>query len=181
MNASEAESTPEDRIDSAHRELEIALRETLLDRMRTATPVFFERLVIELLKKMGYGGFRSDAGQHLGGSGDRGVDGMINLDTLGIDRIYVQAKRYAADNAIAAEAVHSFAGALDRKGASRGVFITTSFFTKDALASASEFRTKNIALVDGDMLAELLIKHDVAVREDRRVTIKKIDEDFFEE
>src|SRR5690606_34924698 len=108
------ETTPEDRIDAALNEIDVALREALLDRVRTATAAFFERLVIELLKRMGYGGFRPDAGQHLGGPGDRGVDGMINLDTLGIDRIYIQAKRYAEDNVVAADTVHSFAGALDR-------------------------------------------------------------------
>lgn len=176
-----ADATPEERIDAAHKELEVALREGLLDRIRAATPTFFERLVIELLQRMGYGGFRPDAGQHLGGPGDRGVDGMINLDALGIDKIYIQAKRYAEDNTIAADTVHSFAGALDRKGASRGVFITTSSFTRDALASAAEFRTKQIVLIDGDRLADLLIAHDVAVREDRRVTIKRLDEDFFDE
>jgi restriction system protein len=175
------EATPEDRIDAALKEMDIALRETLLDRIREASPAFFERLVIELLKRMGYGGFRADAGQHLGGPGDRGVDGMINLDTLGIDRIYIQAKRYAEENIVAADTVHSFAGALDRKGASRGVFITTSSFTRDALASVGEFRTKQIILIDGDRLADLLITHDVAVREDRRVLVKRLDEDFFEE
>ncbi len=175
------QTTPEDRIDTALNEIDVALREALLDRVRTSTPAFFERLVLELLQRMGYGGFRPDAGQHLGGPGDRGVDGMINLDVLGIDRIYIQAKRYAEDNAVAADTVHSFAGALDRKGASRGVFITTSSFTRDALTSASEFRTKQIVLIDGEKLADLLIVHDVAVREDRRVLIKRLDEDFFEE
>jgi restriction system protein len=175
------QTTPEDRIDAAINEIEVALREALLDRIRTTTPAFFERLVIELLKRMGYGGFRPDAGQHLGGPGDRGVDGMINLDVLGIDRIYIQAKRYSEDNVVAADTVHSFAGALDRKGASRGVFITTSSFTRDALASVAEFRTKQIVLIDGDRLSDLLIEHDVAVREDRRVVIKRLDEDFFEE
>jgi restriction system protein len=175
------EATPEDRIDAALNEVEVVLREALLDRIRVSTPAFFERLVIELLQRMGYGGFRPDAGHHLGGPGDRGVDGMINLDLLGIDRIYIQAKRYAEDNVIAADTVHSFAGALDRKGASRGVFITTSSFTRDALASAAEFRTKQIVLIDGERLADLLIAHDVAVREDRHVIIKRLDEDFFEE
>ena len=175
------QATPEDRIDAALNEIDVALREALLDRIRAASPTFFERLVIELLQKMGYGGFRPEAGQHLGGPGDQGVDGMINLDMLGIDKIYVQAKRYAEDNIIPADTVHSFAGALDRKGASRGVFITTSSFRKDALASAAEFRTKQIVLIDGERLADLLIAHDVAVREDRRVLIKRLDEDFFEE
>jgi restriction system protein len=175
------QATPEDRIDAALAEMDVALREALLDRIRAGTPTFFERLVLELLKRMGYGGFRPDASQHLGGPGDRGVDGMINLDTLGIDKIYIQAKRYAEDNVIAADTVHSFAGALDRRGASRGVFITTSSFTRDALASAAEFRTKQIVLIGGDRLADLLISHDVAVREDRRVVIKRLDEDFFEE
>lgn len=173
--------TPEDRIGSAIDEIELALRIALLDRIRSSKPEFFELLVIDLLTRMGYGGYRPDAGQHVGGSGDGGVDGLINLDVLGLDQVYIQAKRYKEDNVVAGDAIRSFAGALDMKGASRGVFITTSSFTKDARASANAIRTKQIVLIDGNRLADLLIAHDVGVREDRRVVVKRLDEDFFEE
>lgn len=176
-----AQATPEDRIDAALNEIDVALREALLDRIRAATPAFFERLVIELLTKMGYGGSRAEAAQHLGGPGDGGVDGVIKLDPLGLDVVYIQAKRNSADNGVGRPTVQSFAGALDTHGATRGVFITTSYFSADALDCAKVIRNKQIVLIDGDRLADLLIAHDVAVREDRRVTIKKLDEDFFEE
>lgn len=177
----ESDATPEDRIDAALKEIDVALREALLDRIRAGTPAFFERLVIELLTKMGYGGSRAEAAQHLGGPGDGGVDGVIKLDPLGLDVVYIQAKKNGADNAVSRPTVQSFAGALDTHGATRGVFITTSYFTADAQACARDIRTKQIVLIDGDRLADLLIAYDVAVREDRRVIIKRLDEDFFEE
>jgi restriction system protein len=176
-----AQATPEDRIDAALKEIDVALREALLDRIRAGTPAFFERLVIELLTRMGYGGSRAEAAQHLGGPGDGGVDGVIKLDPLGLDVVYIQAKKNGADNAVSRPTVQGFAGALDTHGATRGVFITTSYFTADAEACARAIRTKQIVLIDGDRLADLLIAHDVAVREDRRMIIKKLDEDFFEE
>lgn len=179
--APEADSTPEDRIDAALKEIDVALRDNLLSRIRSASPAFFERLVIELLTKMGYGGSRTEAAKHLGGPGDGGVDGVIKLDPLGLDVVYIQAKRYAADNGVGRPAVQSFAGALDTHGATRGVFMTTSYFSADAIDCANTIRTKQIVLIDGDRLADLLIAHDVAVREDRRVLIKRLDEDFFEE
>jgi len=175
------EITPEDRIDAAVKEIDIALRELLLARIRAATPTFFERLVIELLTKMGYGGSRAEAARHLGGPGDSGVDGVIKLDPLGLDAVYIQAKRNSADHGVGRPVVQSFAGALDTHGATRGVFITTSYFSADAIACARDIRTKQIVLIDAERLADLLIAHDVAVREDRRVIIKKLDEDFFED
>lgn len=176
-----AQATPEDRIDAALKEIDVALREALLDRIRAGTPAFFERLVIELLTKMGYGGSRAEAAQHLGGPGDGGVDGVIKLDKLGLDVVYIQAKKNSADNGVSRPTVQAFAGALDGPGVTRGVFITTCYFTADARAYAGGIRGKQIALIDGDRLADLLIAHDVAVREDRRVIIRKLDEDFFEE
>lgn len=175
------QATPEERIDGALNEIDVALREALLDRVRNGTPAFFERLVIELLVRMGYGGSREDAAKHLGGPGDGGVDGVIKLDKLGLDVVYIQAKRNAADNTVGRPTVQAFAGALDGQGATRGVFITTSYFSDDALAFARTIRSKQIVLIDGDELAELLIEYDVGVREDRQVTIKRLDEDFFEE
>jgi restriction system protein len=180
-NASEWDQTPTDRIEGALREINGALRETLLERILAASPAFFERLVIQLLVKMGYGGSREEAAQHLGGTGDGGVDGVIKLDPLGLDRVFIQAKRYDPKSKIGRPDIQSFAGALDTQGTTRGVFVTTSAFTADAVACAAGIRTKQIVLIDGDQLADLLIKHDVAVREKQRVLIKDVDEDFFEE
>ena len=174
-------ATPEDRIDAALKELEIALAENLLERIRSGTPAFFERLVLELLTRMGYGGFRPEAAEHIGGPGDGGLDGKIQLDPLGLDFVYVQAKRYAEDNVVGRPAVQSFAGALDAHKGTRGVFITTSSYSNEALTYAKNIHNKQIALIDGEQLAELLIAHSVAVREDRNVVIKRLDEDFFEE
>lgn len=174
-------ATPEDRIDAALKELEIALAENLLERIRGGTPAFFERLVLELLTKMGYGGLRPEAAEHIGGPGDGGLDGKIQLDPLGLDFVYMQAKRYAEDNVVGRPAVQSFAGALDAHRGTRGVFITTSSYSNEALAYARNIHNKQIALIDGEQLAELLIAHGVAVREDRHVVIKRLDEDFFEE
>lgn len=174
-------ATPEERIDGALSEIDVALRETLLARIMSATPEFFERLVIELLVRMGYGGSRSDAARHLGMPGDGGVDGVIKLDKLGLDVVYIQAKRNHPDNAVSRPAVQAFAGALDSHGATRGVLMTTSYFTKDAVACAKDIRTKQLVLIDGEQLAELLIEHDVGVREDRRVVVKRLDEDYFDE
>ena len=174
-------ATPEDRIDLAVNEIGVALRESLLARILASSPAFFERLVITLLVRMGYGGSRDDAAKHLGQPGDGGVDGVIKLDKLGLDLVYVQAKRNHVDNAVGRAAVQAFAGALDTQGATRGVFITTSYFSGDAIACARAIRTKQIVLIDGEQLADLLIDHDVGVREDQRVILKKLDEDFFEE
>jgi restriction system protein len=176
-----AQATPEERIDGALNEIDVALREALLQRVRSGTPAFFERLVIELLVRMGYGGSREDAAKHLGGPGDGGVDGVIKLDKLGLDVVYIQAKRNAENNGVSRPIVQAFAGALDGQGATRGVFITTSYFSDEALSFVRTIRSKQIVLIDGDELAELLIAYDVGVREDRQVTIKKLDEDFFEE
>jgi restriction system protein len=139
---SEANATPEDRIDAALQELDIALRENLLERIRGSTPLFFERLVIELLTKMGYGGSHADAAAHVGGPGDGGLDGIIQLDPLGLDVVYIQAKRYAADNVVGRPSVQSFAGALDGHRGTRGVFMTTSYFSGEAVAYAKNIHNK---------------------------------------
>lgn len=128
--ASEPASTPEELIASASLALTEALRDTLLARILEAPSAFFERLIVDLLLAMGYGGSRADAGEHLGGTGDGGVDGVIREDQLGLDRIYLQAKRYQPGSAIGSEAVQAFIGALIGRGAQKGVLITTSTFTK---------------------------------------------------
>jgi restriction system protein len=175
---------PDERIDQAAVEIEAALRDELLERIFAIEPTqvraaFFEQMVIQLLLAMGYGSASEKAGLRLGKSGDGGVDGVIHLDTLGIDRVYIQAKCYAQDRTIGA-GVRDFSGALDHLKTSRGVFITTAQFTSDAKKYVSEIQ-KQIVLVDGRRLAELMIQHGVGVRTDRVVQIKRLDEDFFDD
>lgn len=171
--------TPTEAIERARRELEAETRSELLERLLDATPAFFERVVIDLLLAMGYGSTAEDAGATLGGSGDGGVDGVVNEDRLGLERIYVQAKLYR-DNPINVEQARSFAGALDDKGARKGVFITTSRFTAEARRFAERQQLKRMVLVDGDLLTTLMLRHGVGVRTDREITLKRIDLDYFE-
>jgi restriction system protein len=131
------EQTPEERIRAAAAELEAALRSELLERLRRTEPAFFERAVVQLLVAMGYGSERGGTAAAIGGSGDGGIDGLIDQDPLGLDRVYVQAKRYAADNPVSSPAILQFSGALAQRGATRGVFITTSRFTDDAVRTSS--------------------------------------------
>jgi restriction system protein len=173
-------STPEEQIEKAFITLQSALRTNLLERIQQNTPAFFEELIIDLLVKMGYGGSRPDAAAQLGRSGDGGVDGVINEDRLGLDRIYVQAKRYAEGNVIGRPAVQSFVGSLMGLGATKGVFVTTSKFSSDAVEYARHLRER-VILIDGRRLAELMIEHGVGVRLDRAVEFKKMDEDYFDE
>ncbi|MEJ5230885.1 MAG: restriction endonuclease [Geminicoccaceae bacterium] len=172
------EQIPEERIRAAAAELEAALRSELLERLRRTEPVFFERAVVQLLVAMGYGSERGGTAAAIGGSGDGGIDGLIDQDPLGLDRVYVQAKRYAADNPVSSPAILQFSGALAQRGATRGVFITTSRFTDDALRTAERL-PQRIVLIDGDRLAQLMIRHDVGVRIAETLHIERIDEDFF--
>jgi restriction system protein len=174
----EVGQTPEERLRSAAAELEAALRAELLDRIRKLPPDFFERAVVQLLVAMGYGSDLGGTAAAIGRSGDGGLDGMIDQDPLGLDRVYVQAKRYAADNPVGSPAILQFSGALAQRGATRGVFITTSRFTEDARATAARL-PQRIVLVDGEELARLMIRHDVGVRIAETVHVKRIDEDFF--
>ena len=171
--------TPDEIMRAAHKQFEAALAQDLLDRVRTAPPAFFERLIINLLLSMGYGGSAADAGRALGRSGDDGVDGVIDQDALGLDRVYVQAKRYADGNNIGAGAIRDFFGSLDRHKASKGLFVTTSGFSASAKETA-EFLSKRIVLVDGEQLARLMIRYDVGCRVEEILYIKKIDEDYFQ-
>ena len=175
---------PDERIEQAITELEAELRGDLLDRIFAIEPQatrasFFEKLVIRLLVAMGYGGGRDEAAFHIGGRGDGGVDGVINQDALGLDPVYVQAKCYDRDSSIGPEKIQAFKGALDDKGATRGVIITTARFSEAAKRSGRASQ-KQIALIDGDNLAELMVRFGVGVQVQRTVLIKKLDEDFFE-
>lgn len=176
-----ASLTPDEVMRKAHRQLEAALADELLQRIRSGTPAFFESVVVRLLVAMGYGGSSvTDVSKALvGGSGDGGVDGIIDQDPLGLDRIYVQAKRYADGNSVGAGAIRDFFGSLDRFKANKGLFVTTSTFSTPARETA-ELLSKRIVLIDGDQLAHLMIRHDVGCRIEETLTIKKLDEEFFE-
>jgi restriction system protein len=163
----------------AHRQIDAALAQDLLDRVRKAPPDFFERLIVNLLLNMGFGGSVSDAGRALGRSGDDGVDGVIDQDALGLDRVYIQAKRYAYGNNVGSGAIRDFFGSLDRHKASKGLFMTTSGFSPAAVETA-QYLSKRIVLIDGEQLAKLMIRYDVGCRVEEALEIKKIDEDYFD-
>lgn len=173
------EQTPDEIIRTAHSRIENALGQELLDRVRSAPPEFFERLIVNLLLAMGYGGSAADAGRALGRSGDDGVDGVIDQDALGLDRVYVQAKRYAAGNSVGSGAIRDFFGSLDRHKANKGLFVTTSTFTGSARETA-DYLSKRIVLIDGDHLTRLMIRHNIGCRIEDTLYIRKVDEDFFE-
>jgi restriction system protein len=150
----------------------------LLTRVMEQSPSFFEHLIVELLVAMGYGGSHEDAARQLGKSGDGGIDGVIDEDRLGLDRIYVQAKRYAAGTSIGRPDVQGFVGSLVGIGASKGVFVTTSTFSKQALEYAKSLQQR-VILIDGTRLTELMVEFGVGVRVSRVVEVKRLDEDFF--
>jgi len=171
--------TPDEVIRAAHGQLEDALGQELLERVIAAPPDFFERLIVQLLIEMGYGGSAADAGRALGKTGDGGVDGVIDQDALGMDRIYVQAKRYAIGNSVGSGAVRDFFGSLDRFKAAKGLFVTTSTFSPSAKETA-DLLSKRIVLVDGRQFAKLLIRYNVGCRIEETIHLKKIDEEVFE-
>jgi restriction system protein len=169
--------SPEESLLRLHGELDAALRSELLTRIKSAPAHFFERLVVELMLKMGYGGSREDAGQVVGKSGDGGIDGVINQDRLGLDTIYLQAKRW--EGTVGRPDVQTFVGSLAGHRAKRGVFITTSSYTKQAydyVASISE----RVILIDGEQLATLMIEHDLGVSPLASYVVKRVDGDYFE-
>ncbi len=171
-------ATPEERIEAARRELDAGLKADLLDRVRAMSPGDFEELIITLLTRMDYGQGSKEMARALGGSGDGGVDGVIYQDRLGLDRVYIQAKRYRDGNTVGPDAINSFIGALNIKRANKGLFVTASSFTKQACEHA-ERSTTHVVLVDGDRLSELMIRHGVGVIVRDTVEIKTIDEGFF--
>lgn len=171
------DQTPDEVMDTANSQLRAALADEVLDRVKSCPPAFFERLVVQLLIRMGYGGSREEAGRAMGRSGDGGIDGIINEDRLGLDAIYLQAKRW--DGSVGAGEIRDFKGALDAKGAQKGVFITTGNFTPAAREAASISRSDKIVLIDGARLADLMIEHDLGVSVAATYQLKRIDSDFF--
>ena len=170
--------TPDELIAGGYKQLREALAIELLDRIKQVTPSRFEELVVELLLKMGYGGTQEDAGRVVGKSGDGGIDGIINEDRLGLDVIYIQAKRWEAD--VGRPDIQKFVGALAGNKANKGVFITSSGFSKGAVDYASQVNHR-VVLIDGPMLAELMMDHDLGVSTKEVYTVKRLDTDYFEE
>ncbi len=173
-----AKTTPEEAIELAHQGLREQLAQELLSRILSCTPTFFEQLVVELLVKMGYGGSRRDAGERIGQTGDGGIDGIIKEDRLGLDTIFIQAKRW--QGSVGRPEIQKFVGALQGQRAKKGVFITTSMYTTDAVDYASRIDTK-VVLIDGKQLAGLMIDFDVGVSISASYVVKRIDSDYFEE
>jgi restriction system protein len=172
-------ATPSEALEAAYENLRDDLVDELLTKLKKSTPSFFERIVVELLVKMGYGGSRIDAGKAIGRSGDGGIDGIIKEDKLGLDVVYIQAKRWE-NNPVGRPDVMQFAGALQAQKANKGIFITTSRFTEDARNYVSQIGSK-IVLIDGEQLSHLMIEHDVGVATVSLYPVKRIDADYFDE
>ena len=172
-----AQATPEEAIELAHQGLREQLAQELLSRILSCSPTFFEQLVVELLVKMGYGGSRRDAGERIGQTGDGGIDGFIKEDRLGLDAIFIQAKRW--QGSVGRPEIQKFVGALQGQRAKKGVFITTSTYTAEAVDYASRIDTK-VVLLDGKQLAGLMIDFDVGVSAAASYVLKRIDSDYFE-
>lgn len=169
--------TPQEILDTTYQSLRQNLAEELLEHIKNNSPKFFESLVVDLLVAMGYGGSRKDAGQAIGQVGDGGIDGIIKEDKLGLDAIYIQAKRW--EGTVGGPLVQGFAGALMGKKARKGILITTSTFSQQARNYANSIDNLKIILIDGEQLAQFMIDHDTGVTEESRYIVKKIDLDYF--
>jgi len=172
-------ATPLEQLEAAYENLRDELTNELLARLKKVSPAFFEKVVVELLVKVGYGGSRADAGKAIGRSGDGGIDGIIKEDKLGLDVVYIQAKRWDS-NPVGRPDVMQLVGALQAQRANKGIFITTSRFTDDARSYVSQIGSK-IVLIDGEQLTNLMIEHDVGVSTVSLYPVKKVDSDYFEE
>ncbi|MCB1706039.1 MAG: restriction endonuclease [Halioglobus sp.] len=170
--------TPEDALSAAYKQLRGSIEDEVLSIVKSNSSAFFERIVVDLLVKMGYGGNRQDAARAVGKSGDEGIDGIINEDKLGLDVIYIQAKRW--ENTVGRPEIQKFAGALQGKRAKKGIFITTSNYSKEALSYASSIDSR-IILIDGARLSALLVDYNVGVTVSGCYEIKQIDSDYFDE
>ena len=170
-------SSPDERIEEALGKIKASLQGDLIDRIQNLTAKAFEQLILDLMLRMDYGDV--EASERTGQSGDGGIDGIIRDSRLGLDPIYLQAKRYARDNHVGVGDVNSFIGAVDRKG-NKGVFVTTSSFSKPAIEAVKEAQ-KEIRLIDGDELTKLMMRYKLGVRVEETLTIKKLDSDYFDE
>jgi restriction system protein len=174
-------ATPEEIIERETKALNAIVRERLLRAILEQSPEFFERLVLQVLQAMGYGGKLATATEHLGQSGDEGIDGRINQDALGLDQILVQAKRYAPGNAIGRPAIQGFVGSLAGQGVSKGIFITTSSFADSAYDYVARGSSLKVVLIDGDMLIDLMLKHGIGTRVAHTYEVYELDQNYFDE
>jgi restriction system protein len=172
--------TPDEQVREGYRRARSGVAAELLDRMRQVSPAFFEQLVVDLLVEMGYGGSHEDAASVIGSSGDEGIDGIIKEDKLGLESIYIQAKRWKEGSTVGRPDIQQFAGALQGQKARKGVFITTSTFTREAREYAKAVQA-TIVLIDGQQLADLMLDHGVGVSVQDTIKLFKIDEDYFVE
>lgn len=172
--------TPDESLQEAHERLNAALASSLLEAARNASPAFFESLIVSLFVAMGYGGSAKNTGRALGKSGDDGIDGVIDQDPLGVDQIYLQAKRYASQNSVGSHHIRDFFGALNIKRAQKGIFVTTSYFTPSAIRTAQDLGSR-IVLIDGQQLSELMIRYNIGCTTKELLEVKEVDESFFEE
>ncbi len=173
-----SQDTPEEDIERSFREINLALADDVLARVLDCSPVFFERLIVDLLVAMGYGRGNADMARALGKSGDGGIDGIINEDALGLDAVYIQAKRYQPDSKIGRPAIQQFVGSLTGEGATKGVFVTTSDFSTEARDYVRRVQQR-IVLINGAELARLLIAHEIGVRARKTYVLRSVDEDYF--
>jgi len=173
-------ATPLEMIEGAYQDILGELQSEVLERVLKGTPARFEQLVVDLLVGMGYGGSHAEAGKAIGQTGDDGIDGIINEDQLGLEVIYIQAKRWKPGNTVGSAALREFVGSLVGQDATKGVFVTTSSFSPKAKAFAQKVAHR-IILIDGDELSRLLVEHDVGVRSVQSIKLKRVDEDYFED
>ena len=179
---SDSESTtPYERIDEALAEINADLKEQLIAEVLGKSPEFFERVVLDFLVAMGYGGSREDAASHIGGVGDEGLDGRINQDTLGLDVVLVQAKRYAPDHVVGRQLLQQFVGAMHGQGGTKGVFINTSRFAGTAEDYVQRGSQLKLVLIDGNQFADLMLRHGIGVRVERQANVLALDNNYFEE
>jgi restriction system protein len=174
-------ATPEEAIEKSVETLESDLRTRLLGEILSQPPDFFERLVLDVLRAMGYGSGREGSLKHVGQSGDEGIDGRINQDALGLDQICVQAKRYALDRPVDRMSIQAFIGSLAGQGVTKGIFITTSYFKGTAEEFVTRGSATKVVLVDGDRLIDLMLRHRIGTRVKRTFEVFEIDQNYFEE
>lgn len=176
-----SDETPEEIIEREIKAMNALVRERLLKAVLNQTPEFFEKLVLKVLQAMGYGGELAVATEHLGRSGDEGIDGRINQDALGLDQILVQAKRYDPDNTIGRPTIQAFVGSLAGQGVTKGIFITTSSFADNARDYVQRGSNLKVILIDGEMLIDLMLKHGIGARIAHKYEIHELDQNFFDE
>lgn len=180
IQTGKSEQTPDEILDTTVEVLSNELAAELLDKLKENSFSYFEKFVIQLLQKMGYGDFSEDAAKHSGQIGDDGIDGIISQDRLGLENVYIQAKRFTSGS-VGSPDIRNFIGSLALQGVNKGVFLTTSRFSESAIRTANDSKQQKIVLIDGKELAELAIEFDLGVQTSKTIEIKKIDLDYFEE